>query len=83
MNAGQVHRFRDSVAAYVGNGETVYMTAKEARAFARALVRAARSVESVPFAQSSGTTTQLAFADWLRSGEHMPTLQRDEQGRAK
>lgn len=81
-NAGQVHRFRDCVAAYVGNGETVYMTAKEARAFARALNRAARSVEREPFGKSQGLTQALAFADWTRAGEPIPALPRDAEGRA-
>jgi hypothetical protein len=82
MNSGQIHRFRDSVAAYIGTGATVYMTPGEARAMARALNRAARSVEREPFARSAGVTTQLTFADWHRSGESMPEIARDETGRA-
>lgn len=82
MNAGQVHRFRDAVAASLGTGETVYMSAGEARAMARALVRAAQSVEREPFGQSGGTTKALAFSDWQRSGGHIPTLERDAGGKA-
>ena len=82
MNAGQVHRFRDAVAAYVGSGETVYMTAREARIMARALIKAARSVDMVPFHRSAGETVTLAFADWQRSGGVIPTLERDADGRA-
>lgn len=82
MNSGQVHRFRDAVAAYLGAGETVYMSPAEARALARALNRAARSIQSEPFARSAGITTQLAFSDWQRAGGHIPTLARDETGRA-
>lgn len=82
MNAGQIHRFRDSVAASLGNGQTVYMTSGEARALARALIRAARSVESEPFHLSAGITAALGFSDWLRSGEHMPELERGPDGRA-
>lgn len=82
MNAGQVHRFRDSVAAWLGTGETVYMTAGEARAMARALVRAAQSVEREPFGQSGGTTKALSFADWKRANQTIPTLERDADGRA-
>lgn len=82
MNSAQVHRFGDSVAAYIGTGPTVYMTAREARAMARALVKAARSVEREGFAQSSGTTTQLALSDWQRSGGVIPRLERDAEGRA-
>lgn len=62
MRTGQVHRFRDAVAAYVGNGETVYMTPKEARSMARALISVARSVERESFVDSSGNTTPLIFA---------------------
>ena len=50
----QVHRFRDKVAAYLGSGETVYLTPKEAAAFARALNAAAREIRAgVPLSQSS------------------------------
>lgn len=49
----QVHRFRDHVAAYLGDGQTTYLTPKEARALARALNKAAREISAgVPFAQS-------------------------------
>lgn len=59
----QVHRFGDKAAIYVGSGETRYMTAKQARAMARALFKVARSIERERFADSSGLTTQLETSD--------------------
>lgn len=43
---------------------------------------AARSVDRVPFHRSAGETVTLAFADWQRYGEVIPTLERDADGRA-
>lgn len=76
MKRGQVHRFRDSVAAFIGEGETVYMTPDEARAMANALSRAARSVEQERFTDSSGLTTPLLFSG------HGATLERRPSGAA-
>lgn len=60
MSRAQVHRFRDSVAAFLGDGQTVYMTPADARRIARALNAAAREIASgVPFAQSSVGTVQI------------------------
>lgn len=59
---GQLHRFRDSVAVWVGKGETVYMSADEAEAFAKALQHAAQSIRTEGFAQSTCGTVQLKFS---------------------
>lgn len=54
----QAHRFSDSVAVYVGGGETTYMRPAEARQLARALNRMACSVERETFGESTcGTVT--------------------------
>lgn len=82
MTKGQVHRFGDTVAAYIGTGATVYMTARQARIMARALNRAARSVERESFVNSSGNTCALAFDDWPANNEPCPRLERDAEGRA-
>lgn len=74
--SGQVHRFRDTVAAYIGTGPTVYLSPAEARAMARALVKAARSVDRERFVDSSGNTTELR----INGGHHC--LARDATGRA-
>ncbi len=79
MSAGQVHRFRDSVVAWLGQGESVYMTAGEARAMARALTRAARSVERERFTDSGGNTAALAFTN----DQYARPLDRRPDGRAK
>jgi hypothetical protein len=55
----QVHRFRDKVAVYVGKGETVYMSPKNARRLAGALNAAARSCDREPFAQSADLTVTI------------------------
>lgn len=60
-SCGQVHRYCDLVAAYLPGGETGYFSVKEARAYARALNRAARSVASEAFVDSECTTT-IKFA---------------------
>lgn len=57
----QVHRFRDCVALYVATGETVYLSAKDARKFARAINKAIKSVETESFSDSKGTTQAFAF----------------------
>lgn len=59
MIAAQVHRFGDKVAVYVGNGETAYLTAKQARALARALNGCARSVVNETYGASNFTTVEI------------------------
>lgn len=54
----QVHRFGDCVAAYLGTGETVYLTPQAARQLARALNGAARDVAAVKFTESQFKTKQ-------------------------
>ena len=49
----QVHRFHDNVAAYLGDGSTVYMTPSQARAFGTALIDAANDVDETPFINST------------------------------
>ena len=61
MVYAQVHRFRDKVAAYLGGGETVYMTPKEARQLARALNKAAKSCETESFVDSTCGTFGMQF----------------------
>lgn len=59
----QCHRHRDNVGLYIGTGQTVYIGAKDARKLARALNKIARSIDSEPFAQSSGLTASFTFVD--------------------
>lgn len=49
----QVHRFRDAVGLYVGTGETVYISAKDARKIAKALQTVARSCDRETFVEST------------------------------
>lgn len=57
----QIHRFRDNVAMYLGDGSTVYLKPADARKLARAINKAARSCETERFTNSSGNTAQFTF----------------------
>ena len=59
----QIHRFRDAVAIYIGTGETVYLSPKDARKLARSINRAAKSCETETFSQSTCGTAQFSFDD--------------------
>lgn len=62
-----VHRFGEFVALFVGTGETVYISPKEARAFARVLNACARDISKEPdFGKSGFCQTQIAFASISR-----------------
>lgn len=54
-----VHRFGDQVAIYVGDGSTTYLTAKQARALARALRDCAKSVVDEKFVDSAFGTREV------------------------
>ena len=54
-----VHRFGDQVAIYVGDGSTTYLTAKQARALARALWDCAKSVVDEKFVDSAFGTREV------------------------
>ena len=54
-----VHRFGDQVAIYVGDGSTTYLTAKQARALARALRDCAKSVVDEKFVNSEFGTREV------------------------
>lgn len=58
-NIASVHRFGDQVAIYVGDGSTTYLTAKQARALARALRDCAKSVVDEKFVDSAFGTREV------------------------
>ena len=58
-NVASVHRFGDQVAIYVGDGSTTYLTAKQARALARALRDCAKSVVDERFVNSEFGTREV------------------------
>ena len=62
----QVHRFRDTVAGYLGTGETIYLTPKEARALAKALNACARSIEKESFVNSTFKTFKLQIKNEVK-----------------
>ena len=51
--SNQVHRFHDTVAAYLGTGETVYMSPAQAMAFGMALIQVAEECDSKKFVDST------------------------------
>lgn len=56
----QVHRFHDYTAVHLpGMEETCYLSAKEARALARALNACARSIKNEGFIESTFPTTEI------------------------
>lgn len=81
-NIANVHRFGDKVAIYVGDGSTTYLTAKQARALARALRDCAKSVVDEKFVNSAFGTrdvprvspfeADLEASRWPRNKEILP-----------
>lgn len=59
MINAQVHRFGDAIALYIGTGETVYLSVKDARKLSGAINRTARSVERETFIKSTCGTFHL------------------------
>lgn len=59
--SGQIHRFRERIALYVGKGpeHTKYLTPKQARKIARELIRCAQSVEREEFTESTFRTVEF------------------------
>ena len=55
MNA-QLHRFRDQVAIHLGDGQTQYLTVKQARAIARQLNKCSKDIDNNSFQQSTFKT---------------------------
>lgn len=60
--SAQVHRFGDYVAVYIGTGETVYLNPKQARQFAKAINKAARSCDTESFTDSKDCTASFDFS---------------------
>lgn len=62
MSTAQVHRFGDCVAAYLGDGQTVYMTPGDAKRLAVALNKCARDCIANKFTDSKFTTFELPLS---------------------
>lgn len=63
MSKANVYRYRDSIAVYVGNGQTVYFSALEAAKLGAAITKAAREIKrGVPFADSNVGTFSIGDA---------------------
>ena len=63
----QVHRFREYVAVWLGNGETLYLTEKDASALAAALADCAQDIRARP------SFSQSQFNTWSMTGNHNGT----------
>ncbi len=63
--SAQVHRFRDHVALYVGNGETVYVKPQDARTLGEALLACADDVEIQP----NFSLSQVGTKEWHFQGK--------------
>lgn len=68
LTLAQVHRFRDTVACYLGAGPTTYLSSKEARALSKALLKAARDCDRVPFTASTCGTVTVPLVDKRNEG---------------
>lgn len=63
IQVASVHRFRESVAVYVGGGSTQYLTPEQAYELAAALTLCASDVTTRPkFSESSFVTTDIMGA---------------------
>lgn len=58
-NIASVHRFGDSVAVYVGDGQTAYLTPPQAKKLAKALNTCARSCMTESFVKSAFLTVEV------------------------
>jgi hypothetical protein len=68
----QVHRFGDSVAIYIGTGETVYLSEKTARDIARSLNACARDIQARKFTQSKFSTVEFpTLAEQVSGNEYI------------
>ena len=74
----QVHRFGNKVAVYVGNGETTYITVKQAYALAKALRDCAKSVVDVKFVDSSFRTVEIYAVSKEESDREAKTWPRNK-----
>lgn len=82
--SAHVHRFGDTVAVSAGTGDTCYIDPKTARKLARAIMRAAQSVEREKYGQSPGGLTvslDLGEQGPYSGNPRYDTLPRDEAGR--
>lgn len=55
----QTHRFHNSVAIWIGTGETVYLTARDARKLAKAINKTVRSIDRESFLDSPDLSFSL------------------------
>lgn len=75
----QLHRFRDLVAGHIGTGPTEYLTPKEARLIAKALIECARSIEKERFTDSHFGTRHFVLLP-LCEGCDKPDFKQKRKG---
>lgn len=77
----QTHRFGDMAAVSAGQGETIYLTEKEARRMAKALTAVAKSIKAQRFVDSPSLTVSGAAVSPGRENVPLPRMNRTEEGK--
>lgn len=68
--SGQAHRFQDRVAVYIGTGETVYLTPRDARQLSRAINRIAKSCEPKVLHNQNAVRLSFNLTNLIGSADH-------------
>ena len=64
----QIHRFGDTVAMYLGEGETVYLTPKQAKEIAKALNACAKDCKDKTYLSGTFSTKEFTLEDTGHNG---------------
>lgn len=78
-----VDRFHDNVTIYVGDGNTVYLTAKQARTLAQALMACAKSVVNEKFVDSNFVAVDVLEVTIAKEGEEIRKFPRNKEKRSE
>ena len=70
QNIASIHRFGESVAVHVGDGQTVYLSRHQAAVLSDALARCARNIADKSFADSEFGTINIGRDPSQRGQEH-------------
>jgi hypothetical protein len=59
----QVHRFRDYVAVYVGDGQTTYLSDDEAERLANNIIKCVEDIRARKFTDSQFNTVEIFISE--------------------